>query len=387
MGLSDKIFERKKRAGASAPARRLHRLLHALGRDSRAPADGRGSPDLNVLPPALVSSVEVVTGGASAAYGSDAIAGVVNFKLIDHYDGIEFGGQWSQTDHGDGDEYTIGFTAGTAFADGRGSVMGYVGYTEREPINQSDRAFSRVPLQYLADETDGVGPGGAFLGTGSGVTEEGVLVVHPTPAAFNALFSSYGCAPGTVSYFPAYGTDPDGTMFTIGDEVNAGSVVNYRSEVNPALSNSRIHTYDYAPTTALQMPLDRTSVFLRGTYAVSTTTEAYFQALYSNHSVSRQLVPVDAGVLMVPRTNPYVPVDLKTLLDSRALPDNPFRFNWRIDATGPRIDRNDRQLLQLTAGVKGRVFTDWNYDAYVQWGSNDRTVHRRTVLSTAVQPV
>jgi iron complex outermembrane receptor protein len=340
------------------------------------PADGRGSPDLNVLPPALISSVEVVTGGASAAYGSDAIAGVVNFKLVDHFDGVKLDGQWSQTDRGDGDEYTIGLTAGTSFAEGRGSVMGYIGYTDRAQINQSDRAFSRVPLQYYPDETQGVGPGGAFLGTGSGVTEEGVLVVFPTPAAFNAVFASYGYPPGTVPYFPAYGANPDGTLFTVGDGVNAGSVVNYRGAADPALSNSRIHTYDYAPTTALQMPLDRTSVFLHGDYEISPTMQAYLQALYSDYAVSRQLAPVAAGVLLVPPTNPYVPADLKTLLDSRAFPDSPFRFNWRINATGPRMSRNDRQLLQFTSGVTGRVFDNWNYDAYIQWGSNDRTEHQ-----------
>jgi iron complex outermembrane recepter protein len=340
------------------------------------PADGRGSPDLNVLPPALISSVEVMTGGASAAYGSDAIAGVVNFKLIDHFDGVKLDGQWSQTDRGDGEQYIFGLTAGTSFADGRGSLMGYVGYTDRAQVNQSDRAFSRVPLKYYPDETHGVGPGGAFLGTGSGVTEEGVLVVFPTPAAFNTVFASYGYAPGTVSYYPAYGANPDGSLFTIGDDVHAGSVVNYRGAVNPALSNSRFHTYDYAPTTALQMPLDRTSVFLHGTYDFSPTTHGYLQALYSDYSVSRQLAPVAAGVLLVPPTNPYVPADLKTLLDSRALPDDPFRFNWRISETGPRVSRNDRQLLQLTSGITGQVFTDWNYDAYVQWGSNARTEHQ-----------
>jgi len=340
------------------------------------PADGTGSADLNVIPPALISSVEVMTGGASAAYGSDAIAGVVNFKLIDRFDGIELGGQWSQTDRGDGDEYTIGLTAGTSFANGRGSVMGYAGYTERAQLNQSDRAFSRVPLMYYPDETQGVGPGRAFLGTGSSVTEEGVLVVFPTRAAFNAVFASYGYPPGTANYFPAYGTNPDGTLFTIGDGEHAGSVVNYRGAVNPALSNSRIHTYDFAPTTALQMPLDRTSVFLHGTYDFSTTMQGYAQALYSDYSVSRQLAPVAAGVLLVPPTNPYVPVDLKTLLDSRAFPDDPFRFNWRISATGPRVSRNDRQLLQLTSGVTGHFFENWNYDAYVQWGSNDRSEHQ-----------
>ncbi len=343
------------------------------------PADGRGSPDLNVLPPALISSVEVMTGGASAAYGSDAIAGVVNFRLIDRYDGVDIGGQWSQTDQGDGAEYTIGMTAGTAFADGRGSVMGYVGYTDRKQVNQSDRAFSRVPLKYFADETEGVGRGGAFLATGSAITEEGTSVVFSSQAAFDSLFASYGFAAGSVPHQAGInpqagiGTNPDGTVFTIGIEDVPGGVVNFRGRKDPLLSNRRLHTYNYAPTTALQMPLDRTTVFLHGSYDLTPSSQAYLQALYSDYSVSRQLAPVDAGILLVPPTNPYVPADLGLLLDSRAMPSAPFRYIRRIAELGPRVSRNDRQLLQLTGGVKGRVFEDWNYDVYVQWGDNDRT--------------
>ena len=342
------------------------------------PADGRGSADLNVLPPALISSVEVMTGGASAAYGSDAIAGVVNFKLIDHFDGVQIGGQWSQTDHGDGDEYTIGVTAGSSFADGRGSLMGYVGYTERGQVNQSDRTFSRIPLKYYPDETHGVGPGGAFLGSGSTVTEEGLSVVFTDPAVFDNLFASYGyppgtIPPGTIPRFAGIGVNPDGTVFTTGDDVHPGSVANYRGAVDPDLSNSRSHTYNYAPTTALQMPLDRTSVFLHGTYDFSPSAQGYLQALYSDYSLSRQLAPVAAGIMLIPPTNPYVPADLGTLLAGRALPNDPFRFFERIAATGPQVSRNNRQLLQVTSGVKGRFMTDWSYDAYVQWGSNDRT--------------
>lgn len=342
------------------------------------PADGRGSPDLNVLPPALISSVEVMTGGASAAYGSDAIAGVVNFKLIDHFDGIELGGQWSQTDRGDGDEYTIGLTAGTSFADGRGSLMGYVGYMDRAQVNQSDRAFSRVPLKYYADETHGVGPGGAFLGSGSTVIEEGLSVVFSNPLVFDNLFASYGyppgsIPPGTIPRFAGIGVNPDGTVFTTGDDIHRGSVANYRGVADPQLSSSRSITYNYAPTTALQMPLDRTSAFLHGTYDFSPSVQGYLQALYSDYTVSRQLAPVAAGIILIPPTNPYVPADLKTLLDGRALPADPFRFFERMPTMGPQLSRNDRTLLQLTSGVNGRAFADWNYDVYVQWGSNDRS--------------
>jgi iron complex outermembrane receptor protein len=113
------------------------------------PASGNGVPDLNVIPSALIESVEIITGGASAVYGSDALAGVVNFKLKHDFDGVEIDGTWGQTDRGDGTQYEAGLTAGTNFADERGSVVAFVGYADRELVTWGDREFSKYPLAYL----------------------------------------------------------------------------------------------------------------------------------------------------------------------------------------------------------------------------------------------
>lgn len=127
------------------------------------PANGYGSPDTNVIPPALVQRTEILTGGASAVYGTDALAGVVNIHLLDHFEGVAFGGNWNQTDNGDGERYRATLTAGTNFADGRGAIMGSIGYYNRSLVTQADRKFSRVALRYYGPGTDGVGPRGQFL--------------------------------------------------------------------------------------------------------------------------------------------------------------------------------------------------------------------------------
>ena len=122
------------------------------------PASGNGVADLNIIPSSLIESVEIITGGASAVYGSDALAGVVNFKLKRDFDGVEIDGTWGQTDRSDGTQYEAGLTAGTDFAGGRGSVAGYVGYVDRELITQGDRDFSKYAMFY-------VGPGQGTLGS------------------------------------------------------------------------------------------------------------------------------------------------------------------------------------------------------------------------------
>lgn len=81
---------------------------------------------------------------ASAVYGSDAIAGVVNFRLKDEFEDLRFDGRRGQTDRADGSEYSTGVTAGMSFADGRGEVSGYVGCTEREAVFQTERRYSAV---------------------------------------------------------------------------------------------------------------------------------------------------------------------------------------------------------------------------------------------------
>ena len=138
------------------------------------PANGNGVADLNIIPSALIESVEIITGGASAVYGSDALAGVVNFKLKREFDGVEIDGTWGQTDLGDATQYEAGLTAGTDFADGRGSIIGYVGYADRELVTYQDREFSSTRWRMPAAPGEGtLGPENSFLPCGSTVIEEG----------------------------------------------------------------------------------------------------------------------------------------------------------------------------------------------------------------------
>jgi len=124
------------------------------------------APDLDQIPAALVERVEVLTGGASATYGSDAIAGVINFIMKKNFEGFQvdaqYGGNWhdnhnsyvqqAQIDAGgtplkgestDGQSFSINFLAGTSLADGRGNVTAYFGYLKTDPVKSSDRAPSQ----------------------------------------------------------------------------------------------------------------------------------------------------------------------------------------------------------------------------------------------------
>ena len=336
------------------------------------PSNGYGVPDLNLIPPSLVKSVEVLTGGASAVYGSDALAGVVNFRLLDEYEGLEVGGDWAQTGYGDAQTYSANITGGMNFAEGRGSVMGFVGYSKRDLLTHGDRKFSRVSLGYFPG-ADGVGPHGDFLPQGSPHIEEGRATFAASQAAFDALFARYGYPAGTVPYQTELGFNTDGTVFTQGNFDDAGSVANFRGEQDPLTYNDRRYTYNFAPPNALQLPLQRTSVFVTGSFEFSESAELYAQGLYGDYSVDQQLAPTPVTRAYMPPTNPYIPPDLEFLLDSRSNPAARVQLSKRTLELGPRITENDYSTYQATLGLRGTVFSDWQYDAYAQYGQSDST--------------
>jgi len=345
------------------------------------PADGRGVVDVNVIPPALVRSVDVMTGGASTAYGSDAIAGVVNFRLLERYQGVQLSGQWIETAKGGGSAYDLGVLAGTDFGDSRGHFVAYAGYSERQQLNQGDRKFSRYPYVYVPGIHDGYGPKGSFVAGGAGVPDGGFSVIFSNKDVFDRVFAGYGYPPGTVSNYPGIGVNDDRTVFTIGDGQTPGSIANYRGERDPVLYNDVRVTYNTAPGTALLMPLDRATLFARASYEFSPAVELYGQAIYANYQVTRQLPPDLVGILLAPPTNPFVPPDLKLLADSRDDPAAPFRLFATPTVLGPRRAENDREVLQLDMGLRGELSGRWRYDAYAQAGRNDRT-EKQTALSS-----
>ena len=347
------------------------------------PANGNGVVDVNIIPGSLVESVEIVSGGASAVYGSDAIAGVVNFKLKEKFNGVQFDGSWDQTDRGDGEQYSIGMTAGRSFADGRGEAYGYVGYAERDAVTQGARKFSRVSRSYFGPGAGGTGPDGGFLPSGSQTIVEGRSIIQapdqrPTQAAVDELFATYGYAPGTVQLRGSTGArnnfsfNADGSVFATGNQ-DPGSVVNFRGEQDPDLVSDRAYGYNFAPANYLQLPLERVSAFARASFEISPAVEVYGQALYADYSAELALAPTPAFPLYVPVTNPYVPADYASLMNSRQNPNADIRLTKRLEELGPRISSNQHDAFQVTVGLHGRVFDGWDYDFYVQSAAYDST--------------
>ena len=329
------------------------------------PSNATGVVDLNLIPASIIQNVEVITGGASAVYGSDAIAGVVNIRTRD-FAGLELSTNYGLTDEDDGQTINIGITGGLESADGRGYAFGTLNWADREEVLQGDRPFSEVALDWNGSE---------FVPLGSSTIRQGVwnaLSTNlPSQAALDAYFSAQDptYTPGTALPGHDYGFNPDGSLFDV------APVINFTGDPNEPLQpvNPAQYSYNFAPPNYLQLPLERTSFFGRAGFELSEDTEVFTQERWADYQADQALAPTPLTGVYVRPDNPNIPADLATLLASRPDADAPFAFSKRMEESGPRIGSNNYEVVQVLAGMTGAVpFTfaeGWQWDVYGSWGS------------------
>ncbi|WP_249778030.1 TonB-dependent receptor plug domain-containing protein [Phenylobacterium glaciei] len=352
--------------------------------------DGRrvvaGNPnavvDLNTVPTFLVDTVETITGGASAVYGSDAIAGVVNFKLKRNFEGLQVDAQFGATEQNDAGQLTASVGWGHNFD--RGNIAAAVTYDKREGLTAADRDWSAVGYSIL---TTGLTPSGAATipdGRFDPASNAGGAANLPSQAAMNAVFGAYGFAPGTVARGASLSFNADGSLFS------TAPVNNYKGVQGPGFSAAS-YTFNSAAYRYLNLPLERWSLYATGRYDLTDAVEAYGTASYTTYDVSRQLGPASASDgafpgpdIVVPVTNPFIPADLRTLLASRADPTAAFYPRRAFTEVGGRLSNNTYETTQLLAGLRGVLpIRDWKWDLYASYGQMDHTEHQFGNVSRA----
>ncbi len=329
------------------------------------PSTTSGTIDLNTIPTGLIESIEIVTGGGSAVYGSDAIAGVVNVKLRRDFEGVQVSALSSLTGESDGRTNGVNILLGGNFAENRGNAVLYMSYDERDEVFAAARDFSRVAL----------GPSLQPLGSTS--VPEGYYVASGTneasQAAYDQVFGQFGAAAGEVPNTSWVGFNADGSVFS------RTGTVNFQGDTSDPGFNADDYTYNYSPVNYLQLPLERRQLAAFGHYALTQEVEVYSKLMFTNYSASQELAatPISSGVgsTMSP-TNPFIPDDLATILASRTNPDEPFVFNKRTVEVGPRNGTNNYDVVQMGVGARGD-FTlgnyDWGWDIMGAWGRTQRT--------------
>lgn len=291
-----------------------------------------GSVDANILPAGVVQRVEVVTGGASAAYGSDAVAGVVNFILDSKFKGLKGEINAGIANEGDNREYRATLSGGTDFADGAGHILISGEYFQNDGVAPGARPWASqgwgfinnpagTPTLILQPNVLTVGTYGGLITTGNGGT-----------AANNALFKGIQFLPGGVPAPYNYGTMTTATQQVGGDGVSTELI----QEINRPLKRGSVFahaTFDLS---------DRFTVFAEGIYGRSQSTV--------NNTYNRRQT---ANPFTILRDNAFLPESIRTQMTSAGVTSlTMLRFSRE---RGFIVTTTDSETVQGTAGIKGSI--------------------------------
>jgi iron complex outermembrane recepter protein len=301
-----------------------------------------GAGDLNTVPQGLISRVEVVTGGASAAWGSGAVGGVVNILLDEKFDGLTVGAQTGISSRGDAYRYGFDGAFGTNFAGGAGHFMIGAQYFNDEGVLDRD---TRPNLGSTTLYTNPAGAAHAFV-----IARD----VNYSNASIGGLITTGILAgqtfnrDGTLRPFQ-YGS-PRGTQVMVG-----GEGTSLRDE------------------TALSAPHERLNGYARASFAVGEA-KFWVDGSYSRMSAEYPFyAESNRDNITVSRDNPFLPTAVRDRL--LAAGQTSFRMGRVFEDYGYRTFGYTRETLDLAVGVDGS-FADgkWRYSAYYGHGqlSDDR---------------
>lgn len=318
-----------------------NRTLVLINGTRAVPSGSTGTVDINTIPTALIEDVEVLTGGASAVYGSDAVAGVVNFILKDDFEGVSINAGYESSEKGDAVIYNSDLTIGGNFADGKGNVVFNMAYTDREELFQGDRDFANVAL---FDSGSGLVPGGSSGVPGTGIFAGGFAEF--SPESFGIVFNQ----DGSVRPF-----------------VTTGETNDY---------------YNYAPVNYIQLPQERHQVTALGRFEINEHAEVYTRAMFTDSRVPQQLAPtpIFQTATFTLDGNPFIEDSSEQILsdaigdgvdtDGDGIDDTATAFlRRRLEEVGPRRVEAAFTSYQFLTGLRGAIGdSNWVYDAYYSTG-------------------
>jgi iron complex outermembrane recepter protein len=313
-----------------------------------SPLQGGEVSDVNQIPGALIERVEVLTGGASSVYGSDAVAGVVNFILQDDFQGVQLDAQFSRYQHrnenrriqnlireggfevprgtnNDGDIADFSLIIGGNLEDGRGNVTAYATYRNIDPVTQAERDYSGCALDSTASEC-----------AGSGTSPEG-------------SFSDFGV-------LPALGLGPSYEFHVQGDEFVPG-----------------LTSYNYGPLNYWQRPDERFTAGAFARYDFTDQVTVYSEFMFMDNQTVSQIAPSGAFFITdsLNCSNPFLSEQqFQSVCGDYGLTedDTQVMFIGRRNVEGgPRQQDLRHTTFRGVLGVRGDIDQTWSYDVSAQY--------------------
>lgn len=370
-----------------------------------------GVADLNMIPANLIDHVEVLTGGASSTYGSDALSGVVNFITRKDFEGVEVSGQYTidqndndndfpkncpgcgnildqyqiarpQVDIWDGQSEDIHLLLGTNTSNGKGNVTLYMGYQHIEPILENARDFSACS----AGDTGYVnGKGYTYHSCGGSSTSPQGKFVSIDLGNYNSVHGFSGPNPGKgILASPGY-LNPTNYAATNGEFEQNGTFSGGQLATAPFNPQG---LFNYAPFNYLQRPDERYTAGASGHYEVNKAFDVYGSVMFMDDHTLAQVAP--GGAFQTPFTvncgNPNLsaqeeqtlcPAGVTSVADglpfTGTLPADNNRLatvliGRRSLEAGTRQDDLRHTDYRLVVGAKGDLGSGWSYDLSAQYG-------------------
>ncbi|HNP34749.1 MAG TPA: TonB-dependent receptor [Woeseiaceae bacterium] len=242
-----------------------------------APYDIDGIVSTDVIPVNMLERVDVVTGGASAVYGSDAMSGAVNFILRKDFEGAEIDFGYSDTADGGSDSYYVSALLGVNFDDDRGNIAIGGGRTRRGAILLADRPFGLFGV--------------------SSETGDGLGAPPPAPEA--------GCS-GNTSFSTSFDSGVGSTTAIPGTlNLRSGSTYQFRDDMS--LNDGECARFNFNPYNYYQTPQDRWQATTTAHYDVTNDIEMYARASFSSNRSDFQIAPSGTfgQAFTIPVMNPF----------------------------------------------------------------------------------
>jgi len=342
-------------AGLNLRALGQSRTLVLLDGQRSVTSTATGIVDLNTFPQSLISRVEVVTGGASAAYGSDAVGGVVNFVLDREFEGVKTNYQFGETTYGDMPNHLFSFTAGTSFGDGRGHALFSTEFFTQDGILTVDRGWNDSGF-------------------------------------FKVQNPKYSPTNGEPWFLVGHGIGP--SLYTPGGLITAGPLRGtYFGNINQTTGEATVNQLAYGETTGPWMIGGDYRVTREGHHGSNSLSSDEERKLYfgrvswdlnSNVKVFGQLSlsqwegfsiyqgTPNTGNVTIRADNAFLPAAIRNQL--AGLGQTSFRFgtsNNGVPAAGANVTREVTRIVLGADGAFSMMDRAWDWNAYYQSGTTE----------------
>lgn len=332
-------------------------LVVVNGRRHVGSVAGSTAVDVNSIPTALVERVDVSTGGASVAYGADAVSGVVNFVLKDDFEGVQLDGQYGISNQGDAEDMSISITGGGNFGNGRGNAVLSASYNDTQGVFGTDRDWV-VEQAVFVRNPDDTGPNDGIPANIR--ARDGRIAALP----LNTLY--LGLAPYNITN-NAMIIDDDGILRPF-DAGIPGGIFNIGGD-----------GLNLAEVTTITNPLKRVSISGNLHYDLNDYVRFFMEGKYYTVKSSNAGQPTastvskpDGSLFLIDADNPYAPFGDPAFDDFYA-----GNFGFVVLARfhedlGARTVKVDRDTYRVVTGIEGQFpGTEWNYEVYYQYGESD----------------